>query len=65
MRLLQAAAALLFVLLAAAGCASNPMAPKPAATVTPAPSGTVVAVTPPMTTYGCDALIALRMGRPC
>jgi hypothetical protein len=64
MRLLQAAAALLFVLLAA-GCASNPMAPKPAATVTPAPSGTDVAVTPPMTTYGCDALIALRMGRSC
>ena len=64
MRLLQAAAALLFVLLAA-GCASKPMAPKPAATVTPAPAGTVVSMTPPMTTYGCDALIALRMGRSC
>ena len=64
MRLLQAAAALLFVLLAG-GCASNPMAPTPAASVTPAPSGTVVAVAPPMTTYGCDAFIALRMGRSC
>ncbi len=59
MRLLQAAAALLFVLLAA-GCAS-----KPAATVTPAPSGTVVSMTPPMTTYGCDALIARRMDKSC
>jgi hypothetical protein len=38
---------------------------KPAATVTPAPAGTVVSMTPPMTTYGCDALIALRMGRSC
>jgi PBP1b-binding outer membrane lipoprotein LpoB len=64
MRLLQAAAALLFVVLLA-GCASNPMAPKPAASVARAPSGTVVAVTPPMTTYGCDALIARRMGRSC
>jgi hypothetical protein len=64
MRLLQAAAALLFVLFAA-GCASTPMAPKPAATMSPAPSGTFVSMTPPMTTYGCDALIARRMGKPC
>jgi hypothetical protein len=63
MRLLQAAAALLFVLLVA-GCASKPMAPKPAATVTPAPTGPAN-VTPPMTAYGCDAIIARRMGKSC
>jgi hypothetical protein len=62
MRFLQAAAAVLFVFFAA-GCAHQPMAPKPAAT--PAPAGTFVSMTPPMTTYGCDALIARRMGKPC
>jgi hypothetical protein len=62
MKLLHAVAALLFVLFVA-GCAS--MAPKPAATATPAPSGPVYSVMPPMTMYGCDALIARRMGKPC
>ena len=41
------------------------MAPKPAATATPAPSGPVYSVMPPMTMYGCDTLIAHRMGKPC
>jgi PBP1b-binding outer membrane lipoprotein LpoB len=64
MKLLQAAAAVLFVLFVA-GCATKPMAPQPAAAVTPAPSGTFVSMTPPMTTYGCDAVIARRMGKSC
>ena len=62
MKLLHAAAALLLVL-SVAGCAG--MAPKPAATATPAPSGPVYSVMPPMTMYGCDTLIAHRMGKPC
>jgi hypothetical protein len=59
MRLLQAAAALLFVL-SVAGCATKPMAPTPVAS-----AGPVYSVMPPMTTYGCDALISARMGKPC
>jgi hypothetical protein len=60
MRLLQAAAVLLFAL-AAAGCATKPMASAPPA---PQPLG-VVPVAVPQTTYGCDVLIAHRMGKPC
>jgi hypothetical protein len=50
MRLLRAAAAVLFVLFAA-GCAKPPP---------PAESAT-----PWMTAAGCDAIIARRMGKSC
>jgi hypothetical protein len=60
MRLLQAAAVLLFAL-AAAGCATKPMASAPPA---PQPLG-VVPVVVPQTAYGCDVLIAHRMGKSC
>ncbi len=50
MRLVKAAAAVLF-LLAVAGCASSPP-----------PSGSA---TPWITAYGCDPLIAMRHGKSC
>jgi hypothetical protein len=61
-RFLHAAAVL--IVLVTAGCAHPPMAPKPAAAATPAAPGTV-AIVPPMTTYGCDPLLAGRLGKSC
>jgi hypothetical protein len=53
MRLLQTAAAVLFVLFVA-GCASPPPPAAPAGSATPW-----------MTAAGCDAIIARRMGKSC
>jgi hypothetical protein len=60
MRVVQLATILLFAVLAA-GCATKPMASAPPA---PQPLG-VVPVVVPQTAYGCDVLIAHRMGKPC
>lgn len=59
MKLLQVAAAVLLVALVT-GCAQKPSGPKP----TPAPYTREAPLVPPMTTYGCDPLLTVRLG-PC
>jgi len=60
MKPLQVAAAVVFILLAT-GCAHTQMAPKPTA----GPWTRESPMVPPMTTYGCDAMLARHLGTSC
>jgi len=62
MRFLQAGAVVLLVLLAT-GCAQKPMAPQPVAASSQWTRESPMV--PPMTTYGCDSTLAMRLGRSC
>jgi hypothetical protein len=65
MKLLQAAAAVLLVFLVA-GCAGmKPPPPAPAATAASSQWARESPMVPPMTTYGCDSTLAMRMGKSC